>query len=117
MDDSLTTWSVEEARLRDLTPHAARDLLVECFLAAQGEVYRRTALSLGMVADTGSTRAQVEASVKLKFRELGHDYENPTASCIRQVMDRLAVQAGAWGTPPEIIDHHLAEMNRVLDRL
>ena len=110
-------WSVEASRLEGLTPVGARDLMVECFMVAQGEVFRRAALSLDMMADTETTRTQVENSIRLKFKELDYDYDNPTASNLREVMDLLAAQARIWGTPADVIDHHIAEMNRVIDHL
>ncbi|MHB9003677.1 MAG: hypothetical protein ACYC6C_06385 [Coriobacteriia bacterium] len=108
---------MDDSRPRGLTPEEARDLMVECFMVAQGEVFRRAALTLDMMADTATTRNQVENSVRLKFQELGHDYEHPTATPRREVMTALATQARIWGTPADVIEHHLREMNRVLDNL
>lgn len=117
MEESHVLWTVDDSRLEGLTPTAARDLMVECFMVAQGEVFRRAELSLNMMADTDTTRMQVENSIRLKFKELGHDYEQPTVGVLREVMTALAAQARIWGTPADVIDHHLHEMNRVLYRV
>lgn len=114
MEESHALWSVDDDRLGSITPAGARDLLVECFTVAQGEVFRRAALSLDMMADTDTTRSQVENSIKLKFKELGYDYEKPDVASLREVMTALAAQARIWGTPADVIEHHLLEMNRVL---
>ncbi len=101
----------------NLTPEMVRDALVECFLEAQGDVLRQTMQRLGVPPTPERLREKVRSIVRTSFRQTGGDFEHPTASSIRKAMEYMATKAASWGTPQDIIEHHMGEFERALARL
>ncbi len=110
-------WCIQDSDLEGVEPSAARDILIECFFEAQKETFARVKKDLGSRAEVEDVRRSVEQAVKLTFKEAGHDFANPTRRALEDVVQILARKAGSWGTPDDIIDHHMIEIQRLLDAL
>lgn len=116
MDQS--RWEIDQEQLADVTPQEARQLLVECFVAAQGETLARNSdVAQAQQPDTMDVRSMAEGTIKLAFANLGYDYEEPAPIALWTVMDYLAGQSKSWGTPPDIIMHHFKEMSKVVQSI
>lgn len=99
--------------LRGLTVEGARDLVVRCFLEAQKETFERAASKLGTAPSDDRLRSIVEGAVRLAFRATHGDFNLPTRDALMLAVERLATQAAAMGTPPDIIEHHRSQLGRV----
>lgn len=110
-------WAVKEAELEGLDAARARDLLVECFMAAQRETFVQAKGNLGLPIDEDSLRRSVESAVRSALKSAGGDYGAPTRQSIEGAIKVLAASAAAWGTPPEIVAHHHAQIERIVARL
>lgn len=110
-------WEVDESVLDDVTPQSARDLLVDCFFAAQSQAFARTRHAVNSDTSRGEVRKTVESLIRVKFRELGCDWDNPSAADLHKVALSLACEAAAWGTPPEAIERSMSELRKVQSRL
>ena len=104
-------WTVSETALSGLDAVGARDLMVECFLQAQGTTFNRSARPLDVEGTETELRETVRAAVRLKFQDLGCDYDHPTPEDIGVVAAALAEEARSWGTPDDIVEHHIAQMH------
>lgn len=107
-------WSLQEDDLADLSPSSARDLIVRCFYEAQRETFARSKQELGLRSDEKDLLASVVTAVKLVFKEVGEDFEKPTKGSLMKVVEVLARRASSWGTPPDIIEHHKGQIEKVL---
>lgn len=110
-------WRVSESDLSDLDAVGARDLMIECFLQAQGGTFKRSAHALDMDGSEAELRETVRAAVRLKFKDLGCDFDNPTPADIDSVAQTLAQEARSWGTPPEVVEHHVEQMHLIRTRI
>jgi len=52
--------------------------------------------------------------VRLAFREGAADFDYPTKDSLMAAVQILARKSQQWGTPPEIAEHHKAQIERVL---
>jgi len=103
--------------LKDLSAIGARDLVVQCFYAAQRETLARAAATLKNTPDEAGLKKMVEGAVRLAFRSAQGDFEKPTKVSLTKAVERLAGQAAAMGTPPDIIDHHRTQLARIFAAL
>jgi len=110
-------WHFSDSDLVGLDPDSARDLLVECFFHAQGGTFEVSARALDMEGSAAQLRETIRAAVRLKFKDLGCDFDNPTVSDIDMVTDALAQEARSWGTPDHVVDHHLKQMRMISTQL
>lgn len=110
-------WAVSESDLKDLTPVKARDLMVECFYHAQKETYARIKQDANVLPTDENIRASVLASIKLAFKMNDVSFNEPTVRGIRVVAEMLAEKSASWGTPKDIIDHHLRLFERIILRM
>ena len=115
--DTCHRWVVPAEALIGLDAVAVRDMLVECFTAAQRETFARAKESLGMPIDEESLRRSVTGAVRAAFKSAGGDFDAPTKSSIILAIDVLAASAAAWGTPADIVDHHHQQIEVVVSRL
>lgn len=111
-----SSWEPSAEDLVDLTPVKARELLVRCFVEAQGEMLASAKRRMGVRDHADAIERTIRASIKSKFAGLGLDYENPTCEGIALVLDELAKQASAMGTPSHIVVRHVTVMKDVLAR-
>jgi hypothetical protein len=110
-------WSVGPVTLASITPEKARDLLVECFVTAQEETFRKTRQRLHMPTSQGELERAIAGVVRRAFTDCGHDFERPTVQALEDVADHLARQAAQFGTPGDVVQHHRAEFAKVTDAL
>ena len=109
--------SLTAEELSSLNPIGARDLVVRCFYAAQRETFERAAKSMHATPTEAELKKTVEGAVRLAFRSVKGDFENPTAATLMAVVQALAAKAASMGTPPDIIEHHRTELARVFAAL
>jgi hypothetical protein len=110
-------WSLGALDLQGLTPEKARDIIVKCFIEAQKETFHQARERLGASTDPESIQKSMATSVRMVFAEMGYDYDRPTPEALGKVVERLARSAMSWGTPPDIIEHHKGQIEKVLGRL
>lgn len=112
-------WEPDPAALVGLDAVGARDLVVECFAAAQRESIAAAKGRLHLGADDKAVRRTAETAVRAAFAKAGRDYASPDVESLMRVVDNLLEQAAALGTPPEVMAHHrmqLLKVIRALDR-
>ncbi len=109
-------WHLKEDDLVDLTPSKARDLIVKCFFEAQKETFARAKQDLGIGKDK-ELMTSVVGSIKLAFKGVGEDFDNPTRASLLKVVDWLAKKAASWGTPPDIINYHKSQIQKIIGML
>lgn len=119
MDDGerFSKWNVSESQLRDCTPATVRDLIVECFYVAQGQTFRRVKEQAHAPCAEKNIIDSIAAVVRLAFSECQGDFNNPSKESLQRVIVFLSKQAATWGTPQDIIEHHLAQIQKAIDRL
>lgn len=115
MDSSMyERWFCSPADLVGLDPVRARDLVVKCFYQAQHETLTRSHATMGLSVDEESIRAEAEGAVRNAFKRTGGDFGNPDKISIRRAVESLADSALAFGTPPDIVEHHRKQIDVVL---
>src|SRR5208337_3038219 len=119
METNFPRWDCkEECERKDMTPVMARDLIMKCFFEAQKEMFARAKKSLfDKDSDDDELHRSVEAAIKVTFKEVGGNYENPTKMQLGMAVQALARKAAAWGTPADIIDYHKAQITSILGSL
>jgi len=110
-------WNMQPDDLRNLTPAKARDLITRCLREAHRETFAQNEQMLGHNSAGPELDLIVEGAVRLAFREAHEDYENPSPAGLKRVVQVLARKSAAWGTPPEIIEHHKRQIAWVLECL
>ncbi len=115
MSENLT--ELTETELQALTLVGARDIVVECFYRAQKETFARAAKAMGSAPSDNELRKTVEGAVRLSFRAVKADFEQPTRQGLIDAVTALATKAAAMGTPPDIIEHHRKQLGRVFSAL
>jgi hypothetical protein len=112
---STACWMVPAHEFRSLSPERARDLIVECFFQAQHETFARAKQKVGSQAfDEPSIRSAVVGAVRVAIKEVGGDFDRPTADILAKMVEVLARKAEAWGTPPDVIAHHRVQVGKLL---
>lgn len=110
-------WCISDEDARDLDCVGARDLMIECFYQAQHATFIRMKQSLGVSWDEDSVRRSVKGAIRTALSKVGADWDCPTKAQLQEAAEVLAKRAGSWGTPPDIIDHHREEIDKVLSLL
>jgi len=110
-------WALSESDLTDLTPLKVRDIIVKCFFEAQRETFARTKQELGMKTTDEELFNTVRTSIRMVFKDLKADFENPTKADLMKVVESLARKASSWGTPQDIIEFHGGQIMKVLQLL
>lgn len=112
-------WYLKETDLIDVTPFKVRDLIIECFYEAQKETFRRIKMRTGEVspATDEDLRRSIVNAIKMAFNKMAGDFEKPTKDSLLLVVAYLARQAASWGTPPDIIQHHKTQLQKVISSL
>ncbi|MDP2183183.1 MAG: hypothetical protein Q8K99_11530 [Actinomycetota bacterium] len=105
-------WRVSEDELRDMNPVRARDLIIECFFRTQSQALRVSSERHRDVRDR-ELRDTMCVALRLRFEDLGLDFENPTADCIGTIADELTREAEIWGTPVHVLEHHIGELRKI----
>ena len=110
-------WVLCPDDLLDMTPIKARDLIVKCFYEAQKETICAAGRKIGQVQNDAELRNTVIGAVRLAFREAAADFDDPTKGSLMAAVQILARKSQQWGTPPDIVERHKAQIERVLQIL
>ena len=116
-DNRFKRWSVSNGDLSDITPAKARELLTCCFFEAQKETILRARKQLGVRSSDDDIYSSVVDGVRGAFKESGEDFENPTKESLQKVLEILVGKSTSWGTPQDIIEHHKAQIKKILEKL
>lgn len=116
-DETTFRWDVTDRDLEGLTPSKARDMLVLAMLATHGDMASRTCDPASGGREPIELAMNAESMVRDTFRDLGYDWESPSASELAGVVEALAREAASCGTPLEVIEQHLGQMRAVHERL
>ena len=114
MNQGCHRWTVQATDLTHLTAVKARDLIIKCLLEAQRENFAQNEQVLGHTPGEPELRAIVEGTIRLAFREIDQDYDNPSRESLMKVVGVIVRKSRTWGTPSEIIDHHKRQIARVM---
>ena len=117
MESPVDSWVIEPGSLVDITPEKVRDLMVDCFVHAQSETVAQAKSRLGMNVDESSVEQPIQTRVRSAFKAVGGDYDLPTPSTLKAVVERLGAQSTSTGMPKSIVEHHTAQMLQVIDTL
>lgn len=98
-----------------VTPTFVRDQLLKCFESANREFYR----VLEQPVQDEQLRQQVKSFVEGVFSQCGVSYVDPTKEGIVAAISECRGNAEKMMGPKgaSIIDHHYAEMMKLVDRL
>ncbi len=99
----------------EVTPELVRDELLRCFESAN----REFADVMGQPMTDEALRTQVKTFVQTVFSQCGVSYVDPTKAGIVAAISGCKSNAEKMMGPKgaEIIDHHYAEMMKLVDRL
>lgn len=115
--DQFHRWQLNDHELVGMTPVRARDLMVRCFFEAQKETFARTRRDVGLTADLEKVENSVKGAIRSVFRDVGGDFERPSAALLERVLGVLTRSASSWGTPDDVVQFHRAQMQRVIATL
>lgn len=115
--EQFNLWAVDPSDLVDLTPAAARDLIIECFFHAQRATFARSRDQMGLESNPEKVHATIVGAVRAVFKESAGSFEAPTRSALLEVAETLGRKAVSWGTPEDIVQHHQAQADRILAAL
>ena len=110
-------WFLDASDLLDVTPIKARDLIVKCFYEAQKETIAAAGKTIGQAQNDAELQNTVIGAVRLAFREAAGDFDHPNKGGLMAAVEILARKSQQWGTPPDIVQHHKAQIERVLKAL
>jgi len=111
----MTGYRAPDLQAGQVTPVLVRDELLKCFESANKEFMR----VLHQPATDAAVRAQVNQFVTGVFQSCGVSFENPTKAGILTAIDRCRTNARSMMGPAgsSIIDHHYAEMIKLVEKL
>lgn len=112
--DEYGWWTAQATELRPMNAAEARDIVVECLFEAQKTTFARTKGKLGIRTDDEAVRKSVTSLVRLSFEDTGGTFDRPTKEALGVAIAKLAELSRSWGTPRDIIEHHRAEIEKVL---
>jgi len=110
-------WTASETDMAEMTPIKARDLIIDCFFHAQKETFQAIKEKLNKESTDEQILESVQSIIKMTFDETGGDFDNPTKEQLMSVVMNIAGKSKAWGTPPDIIDHHKQQIEKILSLL
>ena len=110
-------WVVDDTNLVNLDPLQVRDLLVECFYAAQRGMFRHLKEKAGLLISEEDIRMRATSLVRLAFNKVGGDFNKPSKESLLRAMDYLAEIETSWGTPMDVVMHNARAMKQIIDRL
>jgi hypothetical protein len=113
--EPMTQYKAPNLPASKVTPILVRDELLKCFESANKEFME----VLKQPATDAAIRAQVNQFVTGVFRNCGVSFDSPTKRGILTAIDQCKANAQSMMGPPgaEIINHHYAEMIKLVDKL
>jgi len=106
-------WSVPKRELIGITPQKAQDLIVQCFFEAQRETFT---LSTG-ISDEAKLKQMVVETIKKILEHVNESFDKPTRQSLVKLVEELTKKESEWGTPKNIIMHHLMQIYEILRAL
>lgn len=110
-------WECEPDKFRALTPIGVRDMILDCFYQAQKDTYAGAKKGTAAMNTDEDLKRIVWGAVRLAFDRSQVDFCRPTREGLRRVVALLAKKASSWGTPREVVEHNLAQINKAIDAL
>jgi hypothetical protein len=110
-------WTCDEGDLEDLSNRKAREIVERCFYEAQRETFMRVKQCLGAPTDDAAIHRSVTGAVRIAIEQSGGDYDSPDKESLEGAIEVLGKRAASWGTPDDILEHHKAQIRRVLSLL
>jgi len=95
-----------------LSPTVVRDMIVDCLNGALGARFGAHRHALGLSADADAVRHSVEGMVRLAFRQVGGDFDRPSAASLAAVVNMLAERSLSWGTSSDVVFEHYCAITR-----
>ncbi len=53
-------------------------------------------------------------AVRAVFHEVGGNFDAPTVEHVGEVVEALGRKAASWGTPPDVVTHHVAQLREMV---
>lgn len=104
---------------KDITPIMVRDALIICFYKAHSKNLDQMKSQLNFKDDKhfeDFKRKDVEALIKLKFEEVGGDFNNPTKNSLIEVINQLKDYSKLF-RDQNIIEKHAREIMSLIEKL
>lgn len=111
----MTPYKAPNLPAEKVTPTLVRDELLKCFESANKEFME----VLKQPATDAAIKAQVNQFVTGVFKNCGVSFDNPSKRGIVTAIDQCKANAQSMMGPQgaKIINHHYAEMKKLVDRL
>jgi len=111
----MTGYTAPNLPAEEITPILVRDELLKCFESANKEFME----VLRQPATDAAIRAQVNQFVTGVFQNCGVSFDNPNKEGMLAAINQCKANAQSMMGPAgaEIINHHYAEMIKLVDRL
>ncbi len=116
-DQEYGKWCPNPSDISNPTTQKVRSLMVDCFFEAQKATMVQAGQAIGTETDEESLRSNVEGVIRMAFKEIGGDFNDPTKEDFVNILDVLSRKASAWGTPKDIIEHHRETMSEIIELL
>jgi len=100
-----------------VTPDFARDQMVLCFMAAHGSQFLKMKAKLGVEPTKESLERTVKGMLRIAFTDTGGSFDAPTRETLFAAAERLRDKSDGWGTPPDVVERHLALMGQIIERV
>jgi len=111
----MTSYRAPDVAASKVTPEFVRDELLKCFESANKEFME----VLHQPATDDAIRTQVRQFVTGVFQNCGANFDHPTKTGIVTAIGQCKSNAEAMMGPAgsQIIQHHYAEMKKLVDKL
>ncbi|PKQ20809.1 MAG: hypothetical protein CVT66_02940 [Actinobacteria bacterium HGW-Actinobacteria-6] len=116
-DRAYREWRLEQVLPAEMDAFAARDIMLDCFYHVHGAHFEATKEMLGVTSNEKRVRQSAKGALRIAFRHVGGNYDEPTKKQLEQVSEYLSEKSRAWGTPDNVIARHQREMQRVFSRV
>lgn len=110
-------WRPTELLPATITPAEARDVIIECFHTVHGPHFEQTKAALGIGVDHHRVRRSAKGVIRLAFKSVQGNYDEPTRDELLKVIHALTEQSRSWGTPDVVIERHANQLRRVVSRV
>ena len=110
-------WEIKTEDTRDLDLIKARDLMIRCFTYAHMEEAMLKKMERLNFSDYESARETLQSEVKLTFRQLKENFDQPTKTGLLRVLMHLAQKQINRGASPLVVFKHRNQLKAVLQAI
>jgi hypothetical protein len=110
-------WTITEYDAVDLTPVKVRNLMIRCFTYAHLEEALEKKQKRLTYDDYDTAKETLIGEIKVTFRQVGEDFENPTKKGLSKVLHTLAEKQINRGATISIIESHRSQLYSVISQL